>query len=228
MQQPNHIIAYSIGYLLFFSLLLLASLQRRHRLFDEQGKVTDPGALLFLHMAGIILLGVFPAVFVSHDLIDIVFGKNPPGSLPVWLAGFFAILAMIIGTRAAEKKSRRVEGNERALVSFSSFFTTNYFSLRVVFLMVYEIWFRGYLLTDSIASWGIPAAILVNMLLYVLLHSVNGKDEMLGCIPFGILLCILCIWTGAAWPAMVVHVSLAVSYEARLVRKCNKRLISLI
>src|SRR5204863_272627 len=98
----------------------------------------------------------------------------------------------------------------------------------LLFLSAYETWFRGYLLSDCIISFGVPVAILINIVLYSLLHIVNGKKEIVGCIPFGSLLCILCIWTNAAWPAILIHVALTISYEVHLVKRINKPSISFI
>lgn len=82
-------------------------------------------------------------------------------------------------------------------------------------------WFRGYLLNDSIHDSGLALAIFINVIFYSLLHIVNGKDEVIACIPFGILLCCLCIWQGAVWPAIFLHLALTVPYEMRCLKKIN-------
>jgi membrane protease YdiL (CAAX protease family) len=128
----------------------------------------------------------------------------------------------------AEKKYILMKVNQSGGSSFSAGFITNYFFVRILFLCAYETWFRGYLLTDCINNLGIPFAIILNIILYSLLHYVNGKQEMRACVPFGLLLCGLCIWIGAAWPAILVHIALAVSYEAHLVKKINNPSISFI
>ena len=228
MEQRNHIIIYSISYLLFFAMLLMSKKRHGNRLFDERGKVSNQKILLLLHITGILLFGVLPATFSALRLDEIVFGKSSPGDLPVLVSVFFVLLAMFVAPMVAEKKFILMKVNESAITSFSPGFIANYFLLRVVFLMAYELWFRGYLLIDCISRWGIMVAIVVNIAFYVLLHCVNGKDEMRACVPLGLLLCILCAWTGAAWPAIAIHIALAVGYEAHIVKRINKPSISLI
>jgi len=97
-----------------------------------------------------------------------------------------------------------------------------YFLFRVLFLAAYETWFRGFLLTDCMSSWSVPFAIGVNITAYMLLHAVNGKNEMLACIPFGLLLCLLSFWVNAAWPAIFIHVALTMSCEVHLLKKIIK------
>ena len=107
-------------------------------------------------------------------------------------------------------------------------FMSNYIVARVLFLCLYELWFRGYLLINSIIAFGITFAIILNIALYSLLHKVNGRREMLACIPIGAILCGVCAWTGAAWPAILIHVVMTLSHEIHLVKKIHKSLISFI
>ncbi|MEI9909237.1 MAG: CPBP family intramembrane glutamic endopeptidase [Bacteroidota bacterium] len=219
MTQGYEILIYSISYLLFFALLWLSKEKKGNRLLDENGLVTNRNMLIVLHIGGILLLGILPGYFFNHH-VPIVFGKSvATASFPTELTGLFVILFMIMAPILAEKKYRLVVGNTTVNTSFSIIFIISYFLLRLLFLCAYETWFRGYLLTDCISSFGIPVAIFLNVSLYTLLHIVNGKDEMLACIPFGLLLCSLCIWQGSAWPAIVLHIAFTIPYEVRLVQK---------
>jgi membrane protease YdiL (CAAX protease family) len=184
--------------------------------------------LLWLHIGGILLLGVLSFYSFNQRLPEIIFGKNPAGGLQVLVSGIFVIIALIIAPMIAEKKYCMMRVGQSAGNPFSAGFITNYFFVRILFLCAYETWFRGYLLTDCINSLGVPFAIILNIILYSLLHFVNGKQEMRVCVPFGLLLCCLCIWTGAAWPAILIHACLAVSYEAHVVKKINKSPISFV
>ena len=91
-----------------------------------------------------------------------------------------------------------------------------YFLVRILFLVAYECWFRGYLLMDCATGMGVLPAIIINTVLYTLLHVFKSRNELLGCIPFGLLLSAICIWMGAAWPAIVLHMALALTYEYKL------------
>jgi membrane protease YdiL (CAAX protease family) len=100
----------------------------------------------------------------------------------------------------------------------SSSFLIGYFIIRIVFLVVYELWFRGFLLFDSISWIGMPAAVALNVILYVLVHIFNSKKEILVCIPFGIVLCFFSIVFNAAWPAIILHIGFSVVYEINTCR----------
>jgi membrane protease YdiL (CAAX protease family) len=228
MTQDYYILIYSASYTLFFGLLWLSKVKKGNRLADENGPVTNRRMLIVLHIGGILLFGILPGYFLNHHSL-IVFGKSfSADTLPTELTGLFAILFMIIAPILAERKYSQVPAIKPVHTSFSILFIVSYFLVRILFICAYETWFRGYLLTDCIKSFGIPVAIFLNVGLYTLLHTVNGKDEMLVCIPFGLLLCSLCIWLGAAWPAIVLHLAFTIPYEVRLVQKINKPSISLV
>lgn len=222
MTQAYTILIYSITYLSFFALLWLSKEKKGIRLLDENGPVKNRRMLFVLHIGGILLFGILPIYFLNHFSL-IVFGKNfPEGTLSAELTGLLVILSIIITPLLAEKQTGREAGSASVGISFSNLFITNYFFVRILFLCAYEIWFRGYLLTDCLNSFGVPLAIFLNVGLYTLLHIVNGKKEMLACIPLGLLQCSLCVWMGAAWPAIVLHIVFTVSYETRQVRIINK------
>jgi membrane protease YdiL (CAAX protease family) len=221
MTQSYYILIYSGGYLLFFALLWLSKEKKGIRLLDENGPVTNRSMLILLHIGGLFLFGFLPVYILGHHS-QIIFGNDGAVKrLPAELTGLFAILFIIIAPTVAERKYIQSAGNRPVNRSFSIPFIASYFLVRILYLCAFETWFRGYLLTDCINSFGVPAAIFLNVVLYSLLHIVHGKNEMLACIPFGLLLCILCVWIGAAWPAIILHIAFTLPYEVRIVQKIN-------
>lgn len=96
-----------------------------------------------------------------------------------------------------------------------------YASLRTVFLVTYEWFFRGLLLT-SISVWlGVNWGIAITVLLYTLLHARKSRKEMFGCIPFGMIACVFTIWWQSIWPAIIFHLQIAVLNEWPLLQKFN-------
>jgi membrane protease YdiL (CAAX protease family) len=88
-----------------------------------------------------------------------------------------------------------------------------YASLRIIFLMAYEWFFRGVLLL-GLCNWlGTLLGIAVNTFLYVTVHLHKKRNEMLGCIPLGILLCIFTLWWQSIWPAIIFHLQVAIINE---------------
>jgi membrane protease YdiL (CAAX protease family) len=88
-----------------------------------------------------------------------------------------------------------------------------YAFLRIVFLTVYEWFFRGLLLIGISAWAGIEWSIVINILLYAIMHSHKSKKEMIGCIPLGLLLCVFTIWWQSIWPAIILHLEIAIMNE---------------
>lgn len=85
--------------------------------------------------------------------------------------------------------------------------------LRFIFLICYEWFFRGLLFT-SFSSWlGIGWAIIINISLYTLIHIHKTKKEIIGCIPFGLLMCVFTVWWQSIWPAIIFHLQLAIIHE---------------
>jgi membrane protease YdiL (CAAX protease family) len=137
------------------------------------------------------------------------------------------LFLLIASCRLAEKEYKlNTDRGTRSWPPGNSFLIV-YFITRSIFIIAYELWFRGFLLIDSVAFFGIPTALLLNVGLYALLHIVNGKREVLACIPFGLLLCFLCIWQGAAWPAIAIHLTLTLSYEISMTNKIITKSLTL-
>jgi membrane protease YdiL (CAAX protease family) len=139
--------------------------------------------------------------------------------LSTWVTVATAILVVFISVQLAEKKFRASGSDITRNNTHSTTFIVLYFILRILFIAAYECWFRGYLLNDSIESIGLLWAIILNIVLYCVLHIVNGRAEVVACIPFGLLLCALCLWTGTVWPAIVIHLALTIPYEWSYLRK---------
>ncbi len=122
-----------------------------------------------------------------------------------------AMLALVFGYSTAARKTRRpvnLAGNISLLVI--------YFLLRVLFLLLYEYFFRGVLLFICIEAVGIVIAILINLSVYAMTHAYSDRREIIGTIPFGLTLCSLTILLHSVWPAIFIHLALAISHEIRL------------
>jgi hypothetical protein len=88
-----------------------------------------------------------------------------------------------------------------------------YAFLRIAFLIIYEWFFRGLLLLTFIAWFGMGWGIVINILLYTIMHAHKSKKEMIGCIPFGFFLCVFTLWWQSVWPAIIFHLQLAIVNE---------------
>ena len=96
-----------------------------------------------------------------------------------------------------------------------------YFPLRIMFLLAYEYFFRGVLLFTLINSFGMVIAILLCTILYVLIHAFDTKAEIIGAIPFGIVLCLLSYYSKSIIIPFIIHIALSLVYEVNLFNYLN-------
>ena len=198
----------------FAVMLIIAYKKNSLRLLNEYSAADYPSLLLLLNLSGVVFLGILPAFFLpfpSFDLEEVTATKITVLLLLSAITGFVAYTA---ANKDLGKTSFTVDPK---ILSFQ--FLSLYFILRILFIIAYEIWFRGYFLEFCTEEYGITIAMIINILLYVLLHIVNGKREALSCIPFGLILCLMSLWFGSPFPAIIIHLALTVPYDIILIKK---------
>jgi membrane protease YdiL (CAAX protease family) len=82
----------------------------------------------------------------------------------------------------------------------------------LIYNFSYEFMFRGFLLQECLPL-GTVNAILINLAMYSLLHLNKGWQEAVGAIPFGLILCLVTIYTGTFITSAIIHTILSVSTE---------------
>lgn len=178
-----------------------------------------------LLFAGILLWGIYPVWF--HGLgksSDLLFGWE--SIVWTWTIAVIALssLAFFIGKRQA----KLVDFSEAHFLRRpANLILTIYFFIRIVFLITYEMWFRGWFLSELLSEFGeIWVSIGINTALYSLIHFFAGKKEAISAIPFGIILCLLTIELQVVWPAAVIHLFLSLGYELNFILRLNNDNIS--
>jgi len=78
-----------------------------------------------------------------------------------------------------------------------------------LYLAGYEFMFRGVLLFPLVDTLGAWPAVAVNTVLYSATHIPKDRDEAIGAIPLGFLLCWVTLQTSSLWPAILVHIFMA-------------------
>jgi membrane protease YdiL (CAAX protease family) len=208
----TYVITYSIvllSYSLFFYIVRIAQKNNNGDLKTVLSGHGSPGILLSLLAAGIILLGIGTAVVIlTRSYNEKIFIPVVNGSvLPAWIIIVAALLTGLFGT---EKKLLPSSLNIQPL-SFS--FPFLFILLRTLFLIIYEIFFRGIMLFCLIGDFGIAVAVFINLLLYVLIHWQSDKKERYGSVLMGLVLCFITIYYQNVWPAIAIHLMLALSNE---------------
>jgi hypothetical protein len=200
---------HALLFLIFLGVLLLAHQQQSNRLLAKGCFAARPYVLLGLQLAGIVLFGVLP-----YDVPHLSYPVICPGRFSLVAFSFVVLLAtaaLLAGRQQARKETATSVTPLSQLPGWP--FLLVYLVFRLLFIAAYENWFRGFLLIDSLALLPLTAAMALNGFLYAALHCINGEKEMIGCLPFGWLLCGLCIWWGATWPAILIHLMLTLGYE---------------
>ena len=93
------------------------------------------------------------------------------------------------------------------------------YSTWILYLIGYEFMFRGILLFGTIEELGYYPAIILNVVLYALVHIHKGWKEVLGCFILGPILCVMALKTDCLITPIVVHLSLCLSNEFFSIRK---------
>ncbi len=168
---------------------------------------------------GIVFLGIADMLILEiRDMKSSIFipdwEKHP---LVIWLiiAG-----ATLIGSLTALKKISPVGTSTRSLPYH---LPLSFIFIRIFFLIAYEFFFRGVMLFVIIEDLGIVSAAIINLLFYFLVHWPD-KKERYSSILMGCLLCFVSIYYQSVWPAVLIHLSLALSHEITLLIN-NKSLI---
>lgn len=215
----TNMIIYFFTYVLFFFI----SWKSRHagslRLFNDAGEISPiPEKVINAHLAGICTLGVIPLLLLKNTKLQMLTGYSMPN--PYYLLLYLQLLTLVVSIAFKQSKITIAKKDDFTgnLKGHTSTVYTHYFIIRGLFLFVYELWFRGYFLFNSIDWMGMPAAILLNVFLYAAVHIFNSKKELLASIPFGILLCLLSILFNTAWPAAIFHIAFSLVYEINIYR----------
>ncbi len=208
------IVAGLLGFLIFWftqqSQLLKQKLRNKY-----QPEKAEANFILYTRYLGGVSMGVFPAVvyliFVHNSTFSdfgIIWTKE--ATLPVILCSL-ALMCIIIPLvyKNARKSQNLILYPQIRTKYWSKKLKRNNFFSWAIYLLGYEIFFRGVLLFPLVEVLGIWPAIAVNIGLYSATHIPKGLTETIGAIPLSIILCLICIYTGNLWPAFFIHISIA-------------------
>lgn len=158
------------------------------------------------HLAGIVLMLAPATVLKPLDTSYLTFpDKIMIGQALGFLAGF-GLLALLPWKKYHQGSPVPAFRHNVAQVGL-------YAGLRTCFLFSYEWFFRGFLLI-GVSEWlGTSWSVVINLFLYTILHHYKDKREIVGCLPFGLLLCGFTLWWHSIWPAVIFHLEVAIVNE---------------
>jgi hypothetical protein len=203
------------GYSLFFLVCFLAWKKGSFSLSENQHREKTLHAVNIKHIAGIISMGC-PLIVSLKEWSHWLTWPTAVSVLQWPVSGFMMLLAGAIALKNAIGKSKNQGGAHPKQKEISSLAITTYLLIRITFLAVYECFFRGLFLITCFYSFGLVAAILINLICYAGIHVFGQRKETFACIPFGTALCSLSLWWQSLTPAILVHMFLALTQEIYL------------
>lgn len=219
-----HFIYYSLSFIIFLFLTWRLSRSNNHQLFISNNPVSKPFQWLLLQVTGIILFGLVLLINKTESLYDILFSNEILNSIQLLCLLICILLILILAFYNNKNQSVEVSKSSINHLYQNLQFVFLYFVVRAAFIVIYEIWFRGYLLYETVKVYGTITAVIINLILYFLIHIFNERKILVGTVIFGLILCLFTIWFKAAWPAVLLHLVLTLSAEGILLINLYKKL----
>lgn len=175
----------------------------------------SPMAHYARRLGALVLLGALPAGWVNAQPGGWAgLGLGLPE--PMRVLGALALLvpvAMAVAWRASAGEDVQAEYPQIRRETWGHFAMDANLVTWALYLVGYEITFRGLLLFPAIESLGLAPALLLNVALYVAAHADKHRREMLACVPMGLLFAGLVLWTVSLWTAVGLHIAIAWTAE---------------
>ena len=196
--------SFTLYFLVIYSFKRIGSHNLKHALGRHNGT-----ALLNLkHSIGILLFGVlffYQTPEYLYLITEVEIPRLP--ALALILITFF--LSAYLAYRFFLKERNKLSRESKTSPSQAWM----YFAIRFAFLFCYEFFFRGVLLFSFLEISEPYLAICYVTALYVLIHAFDSKKELIGSIPFGVVLAIFTLITNSIWYAFFIHLALSAVYE---------------
>ncbi len=182
--------------------------------YGERGtNVMVPLAQKYL---GVFWMGIVPTivmlVFLPYPLSDYFLKAGDLQMTFIWSVGLGTLLVVLNLFAARRPETLAYYPQVRAKEWSTGLLVQNTLAW-ILYLGAYEFLFRGLLLFSCLVVMDPWLAIAVNIALYSATHIPKGFTESLVTIPFGIVVCVLTIQSGAIWIAWIAHVAVALSND---------------
>ena len=213
IELSNIFYAITLSFTVYFIVSFIFKIIQLHN-FNAAIKSKNGILLLNLkHVLGVLLFGIF--LFLTFNEFRFLLLEFPDLSIIISVC---FVIAIIITSFLAFRAANTVTMDSISNTYSNPKHIWSYFPVRIVFLLAYEFYFRGILFFYLLQSYNLIFAIVGVVLLYVLIHVFDTKKEMIGAIPFGIILCLFSYFTNSIWMAFILHIALSMIYEVTLFR----------
>lgn len=202
----------TVGYVIY--LAITSSVKIKTFLSPDTNK--NANHILFQRLFGLLIFGILPLLCVLFISVKnpgdygINFSLNKKTLL--WTL-ILAVLIVTINYFNSRKPDNLAQYPQIRNTHWSAGLLFASAISWIVYLFSYEMLFRGFLLFSALKIMGYWPAIILNTGIYSLAHYSKGLKEAFGAIPFGIIICILTIYTGNFLIAFFAHTILSLSNE---------------
>ncbi|HMP99736.1 MAG TPA: CPBP family intramembrane metalloprotease [Cyclobacteriaceae bacterium] len=170
-------------------------------------------------LLGILIFVLFPFFISNNTKVDLIQLWQDQLSI-TWKDVLITLPFMALLLYLQEKKRNQIKGMEAfSAADFNLFHLTLHALVWISYLFCYEFYFRAYLLFMAFPESGVVIIVLFNIILYAFVHLSKNMQQVWLSLPFGVLLCAVCLYTGNFWFAFVIHICLALGVELPLLSK---------
>lgn len=205
-----------LGTIVFIAYWFIAQSERLKNWFYKKWEfdIASRKHIFFTKYIGLILLGIIPLCFVTcvlglqFDEVGLSINPETTQFSIVWILVLSVLVIPLAYFSAKQPKNLVNYPQIRAKKWTRKTFYINLIGW-AVYLLGYELLFRGVFLFPLVDQLGIAVAVSINVLFYAISHVPKGLSETIGAIPLGFVLCVLTIMSGTIWIAFFVHISLS-------------------
>ncbi|MFA6781129.1 MAG: CPBP family intramembrane glutamic endopeptidase [Bacilli bacterium] len=184
-------------------------------------------SVYFRRLMGFVLLGLIPF------LVTLFYFKKPLSSYGLGLpSGEYALIwslipLVVIVVVSILRPTSKIDLSYYPEVRKKDW-TTKRTIINVVFwtlyLLGYEFALRGMIFFTTLYAYGLWPAIIINSVIYSLIHIFKGPKEAFGAFFLGILFCLITYYTNSFWLSFIIHVPMAVINDIKAANATKKML----
>lgn len=192
----------------------------------HESKDDFEASVYFRRTLGFVLLGLIPfliALFVFKKPI-LSYGLALPSGKFAWLWFLAPTLVMLFVSIIRPSKKIDLtyypEVRKTVWTRKRTIINALFWSL---YLLGYEFGLRGFLFFSSIYAYGLWPALIINSVIYSLIHIFKGPGEAFGAFFLGILFCLITYYTNSFWIAFIIHAAMAIINDIKAVKAARKK-----
>jgi membrane protease YdiL (CAAX protease family) len=178
-------------------------------------------SVFFRRTLGFVLLGIIPF------FIALIFFEEPIAAYGIAIpSGPYAFLWFLIPTvvivgGSALRSGKKIDTSYYPEVRqkiWTRRRTAANLLFWAIYLLGYEFAIRGMLFFTSLYAFGLWPAIIINSVIYSLIHIFKGPQEAYGAFFLGIVFCLITYYTNSFWIAFTIHFLLAAINDMKAVK----------